>query len=164
MYRILNPHTPICLCSITISLYVVPRPSPAPVFDHLLYAKTEPEGLVDLTTWFAAWLTSQILDMETYSHLYLQLQRSWRNKTNSSQETSPTSWTLPTLKQNRLRMVPLQALQIQKQLLCATLAKFCHCGHFTRVVRQPFVAMPSSSNMFCTLDVVLFQRSSRLCS
>ena len=32
----------------TISL--VPRPSPAPVFDRLQYAKTEPEGLVNLTT------------------------------------------------------------------------------------------------------------------
>ena len=29
---------------------LVPRPSPAPVFDHLQYAKTEPEGLVNLTT------------------------------------------------------------------------------------------------------------------
>ena len=27
----------------------VPRPSPAPVFDRLQYAKTEPEGLVNLT-------------------------------------------------------------------------------------------------------------------
>ena len=29
---------------------LVPRPSPAPVFDRLQYAKTEPEGLVNLTT------------------------------------------------------------------------------------------------------------------
>ena len=29
---------------------LVPRPSPAPVFDHLQYAKTEGEGLVNLTT------------------------------------------------------------------------------------------------------------------
>ena len=28
---------------------LVPRPSPAPVFDRLQYAKTEPEGLVNLT-------------------------------------------------------------------------------------------------------------------
>ena len=27
-----------------------PRPSSAPVFDRLQYAKTEPEGLVNLTT------------------------------------------------------------------------------------------------------------------
>ena len=96
---------------------LVPRPSLAPVFDHLQYAKTEPDGLVNLTTWFAAQLTSQILDMETYSHLYLQLQISWRNKTSSSRKTSPTSKTVPSLKQNRWRMVPLQALQIQKRLL-----------------------------------------------
>ena len=31
-------------------LSLVPRPSPAPVFDRLQYAKTEPEGLVNLTT------------------------------------------------------------------------------------------------------------------
>ena len=29
---------------------LVPRPSPAPVFDRLQYAKTEGEGLVNLTT------------------------------------------------------------------------------------------------------------------
>ena len=29
---------------------LVPRPSPAPVFDRLHYAKTEGEGLVNLTT------------------------------------------------------------------------------------------------------------------
>ena len=29
---------------------MVPRPSLAPVFDHLQYAKIEPEGLVNLTT------------------------------------------------------------------------------------------------------------------
>ena len=29
---------------------LVPRPSPAPVFDRFQYAKTEPEGLVNLTT------------------------------------------------------------------------------------------------------------------
>ena len=96
---------------------LVPRPSLAPVFDHLQYAKTEPEGLVNLTMWSVAWLTSQILEMETYSHLYLELQRSWRNKTSSNQETSPTSRTLPSLKQNHSRMVPLQALQIQERLL-----------------------------------------------
>ena len=28
---------------------LIPRPFPAPVFDHLQYAKTEPEGLVNLT-------------------------------------------------------------------------------------------------------------------
>ena len=33
---------------------LVPRPSPAPVFDHLQYAKTEGEGLVNLTMWSAA--------------------------------------------------------------------------------------------------------------
>ena len=32
------------------SASLVPRPSPAPVFDRLQYAKTEPEGLVNLTT------------------------------------------------------------------------------------------------------------------
>ena len=41
---------------------LIPRPSPAPVFDCLQYAKTEPEGPVNLTTWFAARLMSQILD------------------------------------------------------------------------------------------------------
>jgi len=45
---------------------LVPRPSLAPVFDSLQYAKTEQEGLVNLTTWFAAQVMSQILDMETY--------------------------------------------------------------------------------------------------
>ena len=55
---------------------LVPRPSPAPVFDRLQYAKTEGEGLVNLTTWSAAHMTSQVLDTKTYSHLYLQLQRS----------------------------------------------------------------------------------------
>ena len=34
----------------TCSPSLVPRPSPAPVFDRLQYAKTEPEGLVNLTT------------------------------------------------------------------------------------------------------------------
>ena len=29
---------------------LVPRPSPVPVFDRFQYAKTEPEGLVNLTT------------------------------------------------------------------------------------------------------------------
>ena len=76
-----------------IGTSLVPRPSPAPVFDCLQYAKTEPEGLVNLTTWSLPRVTSQILDMETYSHLYLQLQRTWRNKTSSSRETSPTSRT-----------------------------------------------------------------------
>ena len=33
---------------------LVPRPSPAPVLDCLQYAKTEPEGLVNLTTRSAA--------------------------------------------------------------------------------------------------------------
>ena len=33
---------------------LVPRPSPAPIFDHLQYAKTEGEGLVNLTTWSVA--------------------------------------------------------------------------------------------------------------
>ena len=35
-----------CQCSASL----VPRPSLAPVFDRLQYAKTEPEGLVNLTT------------------------------------------------------------------------------------------------------------------
>ena len=30
---------------------LIPRPSPAPVFDRLQYSKTEQEGLVNLTTW-----------------------------------------------------------------------------------------------------------------
>ena len=39
----------------TITIYVhraslLPRPSPAPVFDRLQYAKAEGEGLVNLTT------------------------------------------------------------------------------------------------------------------
>ena len=29
---------------------LIPRPSPAPVYDHLQYAKTEGEGLVNLTS------------------------------------------------------------------------------------------------------------------
>ena len=33
---------------------LVPRPSSAPVSDRLQYAKTEGEGLVNLTTWSAA--------------------------------------------------------------------------------------------------------------
>ena len=33
----------------------------------------------------------------------------------------------------------------------ATLAKFCHCGYFTLVVRQPFGAIPSSSDVFLRL-------------
>ena len=33
-----------------LAVSLVPRPSPAPVFDCLQYAKTEPEGLVNLTT------------------------------------------------------------------------------------------------------------------
>ena len=101
---------------------LVPRSSPAPVFDRLQYAETKPEGLVNLTTWSVPRLTSQILDMVAYSHLYFQLQRSWRNKTHSSRETSPTSRTLPSLKQNCWRIVPLQALQIQKRLL------FCYAS------------------------------------
>ena len=36
-----------CMHSVTS---LVPRPSPAPVFDRLQYAKTEGEGLVNLTT------------------------------------------------------------------------------------------------------------------
>ena len=32
-----------------IKISLVPRPSPAPVFDRFQYAKTEPEGLVNLT-------------------------------------------------------------------------------------------------------------------
>ena len=38
--------------SINSAMYpsLVPRPSPAPVFDRLQYAKTEGEGLVNLTT------------------------------------------------------------------------------------------------------------------
>ena len=33
---------------------LVPRPSLAPIFDCLQYAKTEGKGLLNLTTWFAA--------------------------------------------------------------------------------------------------------------
>ena len=35
---------------VDIIVSLVPRPSVAPVFDRLQYAKTEPEGLVNLTT------------------------------------------------------------------------------------------------------------------
>ena len=44
----------------------------------------------------------------------------------------------------------------------ATLAKFCQCRYFTHVIRQPFGAIPSSSDMFCMLDGVLRQRLSHL--
>ena len=36
--------------NVLIQSSLVPRPSPAPVFDRLQYAKTEGEGLVNLTT------------------------------------------------------------------------------------------------------------------
>ena len=36
----------VCVCVHSL----VPRPSPAPVYDRLQYAKTEGEGLVNLTT------------------------------------------------------------------------------------------------------------------
>jgi len=52
-----------------------PRPSTAPVFDCLQYAKAEGEGLGNLITWSKAWLTSWILDTTAYSHSYPQLQR-----------------------------------------------------------------------------------------
>ena len=38
------------IASYGFSTSLVPRPSPAPVFDRLQYAKTEGEGLVNLTT------------------------------------------------------------------------------------------------------------------
>ena len=44
---------PYCLLThqiIYIDCSLVPRPSPAPVFDRLQYTKTEGEGLVNLTT------------------------------------------------------------------------------------------------------------------
>ena len=50
---------------------LVPRPFPAPVFDHFQYAKTEGESLLNLTTRSVAHMTSQVLDTKTYSHLYL---------------------------------------------------------------------------------------------
>ena len=37
-----------------VSTSLVPRPSSAPVFDRLQYAKMDPEGLVNLTMWPAA--------------------------------------------------------------------------------------------------------------
>ena len=42
-----------------------------------------------------------------------------------------------------------------------TLAKFCHCGYFTLVVRQPFGAILSSSDVFFTPS---FQKSLTLSS
>ena len=75
------------------------------VFDCLQYAQTEREGqgltYGFLNTWSAAHMTSQVLDTKIYSHLYLQLQRSWYLH----------------LKHNRWRMIPLQLLQIQKRFL-----------------------------------------------
>ena len=38
------------MCGMWGGVSLVPRPSPAPVFDRFQYAKTEPEGLVNLTT------------------------------------------------------------------------------------------------------------------
>ena len=35
------------------------------------------------------------------------------------------------------------------------LAKSCHCGGFAHDVHQPFRAIPSSSDMYCTLDGAL---------
>ena len=43
----------------------------------------------------------------------------------------------------------------------ATLAKFV-TADMSHVVWQPFGAIPSSSDMFCTLNVVLRRRLSRL--
>ena len=42
-----------CVCmvhALCVHGSLVPRPSPAPIFDRLQYAKTEGEGLVNLTT------------------------------------------------------------------------------------------------------------------
>ena len=43
-------HCTVCSARTQLQCSLVPRPSPAPVFDQLQYAKTEPEGLVNLTT------------------------------------------------------------------------------------------------------------------
>ena len=41
-------------CTNSVQISLVPRPSPPPVFDRLQYAKTEGEGLVNLSMWSAA--------------------------------------------------------------------------------------------------------------
>ena len=63
---------------------LVPRPSPPfPVFDHLRRTQKRMEKawwILPCDSWHT---TSQVLDMKTYSHLYLHLQR---NKTSSSRK------------------------------------------------------------------------------
>ena len=87
---------------------------------------------------------------------YLQLQRTWRNKTSSSWETI-----LP-LEHNRVWSWTTEGwfcckhCESKSGFYCTMLAKFCHCGYFTHIVQQLFRAFPFSLDMFCMLDVALF--------
>ena len=87
---------------------------------------------------------------------YLQLQRTWRNKTSSSWETI-----LP-LEHNRVWSWTTEGwfcckhCESKSGFYCTMLAKFCHCGYFTHVVQQLFRAFPFGLDMFCMLDVALF--------
>ena len=66
------PHSR-CQAQWQVQLYsLIPRPSPAPVFDSMQYAQTEGEGLANLTTWSTAHMTSQVKDKS-----YVPLEHNW---------------------------------------------------------------------------------------
>ena len=114
---------------------LVPRPSLAPVFDRLQYAKTEGEGLANLIRGTHDVTGFRHEDMFIYISSYREARQTRQ---------------VPAKRQ----VLPLQHTRIWNRTaegwfhcFFATLAKFCHCRYFTHVVQQPFGAIPSSLDM-----------------